>query len=164
MKKNRIIALVLALAMLLASLATLSSCVTPEQTDDGAVNYKVTVTDGLGAPMSGIIVNVFKDGEFVEMKMTDKNGVASASPEGLPDGTYTVEIVDPLGNEYVYDTESAVISPENEEITVVLYTGTESLHSEMIYPADAENGIKASALTNMRSLWRSVCESPHLLL
>ncbi|MBR7116417.1 MAG: hypothetical protein IKC87_01755 [Clostridia bacterium] len=143
MRIKRLIALLLAAVMLLASLTALTSCVDPVEPDDGVIKYKVNVTDSFGNPMSGIIVNIFLDDEFIEMKMTDKNGVASSSEEGIPDGSYTVEIVDPLGTVYDYDTEAAVLSPEREEITVALYTSTDNLPTETVYPSHLDNGVNA---------------------
>ena len=76
--------------------------------------------DGLGNPVSDVYVKIFKgeervktvafDGEFLILKDLDENE------------TYTLELdLSSLGTDFVYDEESAVITPEAQSATIRLY-------------------------------------------
>ena len=100
-------------------------------------NYGVWITDGLGMPLTNIIVNIKKDGETV--KMVQYKGQYATFD--LEDGEYTVELdLSGLDAEYVYDTEACVLSPDKKSLNIKLYR-TASAYEEPLYvgyPVDAD--------------------------
>lgn len=80
----------------------------------------IWIVDGLGNPVSDVYVKIFKgeervktvafDGEFLVLKDLDENE------------TYTLELdLSSLGEDFVYDEKSAVITPEAQSATIRLY-------------------------------------------
>ena len=80
--------------------------------------YGIWITDGLGMPMTNIIVNVKKDGETVKMIQYKGQYVTVE----LEDGEYTVELdLEGLDVEYVYDESACVLSPDEKTLSIKLY-------------------------------------------
>ena len=78
------------------------------------VTYTVTVTDFDGAPMSGVAVQILKDGKAAKVGVTDTNGKLSAE---LAAGDYTVKLAfSATGNHY--DESIAVLSANVTELTI----------------------------------------------
>ena len=98
--------------------------------------YSVWITDGLGKPMTDIVVKVMKGGEVV--KMAPYNGKYTTLD--LEDGNYTVELdLSLLGENYVYDTSSCKLSASQKTLSIKLYRttgGTESIY--VSDPIDAD--------------------------
>ncbi len=91
-------------------------------------NYGVWITDGLGMPLTNIIVNIKKDGENVKMIQYKGQYVTF----DLEDGEYTVELdLEGLDVEYVYDESSCVLSPNNKSLNIKLYRTTSD--EEILY-------------------------------
>lgn len=100
-------------------------------------NYGLWITDGLGMPMTDIIVNIKKDGETV--KTVRYNGQYSTFD--LEDGNYTVELDLSMlkDTNYVYDVSEAVLSPEKKSLSLKIYRTT--VGEELLYvssPIDAD--------------------------
>lgn len=87
--------------------------------EDGKIEYKVSVLDYLGNPMNDIVVGLLKNGEQQNMKVV-KNGVATFKAEK---GDYTLSISAPNGD-YYYDPNTCVLSETAPETTVQLYLKT----------------------------------------
>lgn len=123
MNMKRICALVLALVL---SVGLMTACSgtdsgskadNTETTQGGEASYRVTLLDGLDAPVtSGVVVKFMQNGTQAAMQIPDENGVAEKT---LPRGEYTVELQF-TGTEYYYNTEEAVLTAEKTELTIVL--------------------------------------------
>jgi hypothetical protein len=141
MKIKRIIALLLVLAMMLA----LASCVQPDDGEsgenlDGKIDYKVTVLDPFGAPMSKMVVSIFDGEEQVEMRLTNDDGVAKPKAP-LSGDSFTVKISSTDTNKKVaYDESLCVLKDGEEEITVVVYDSVEDLPVMDLWPQNNESG------------------------
>ena len=99
-------------------------------------NYGVWITDGLGMPLTNIIVNIKKDGETVKMLQYKGQYVTF----DLEDAEYTVELdLSGLSEEYIYDAEACVLSPDKKSLSLKLYKTTSE--GEVLYvgsPIDAD--------------------------
>ena len=150
MKLKRIIALILALATLL-SLASCGGGKDPENKEENdGIDYRITVTDVFGEVASGMVVTVFdKNGDQVEMRMTDKDGVAKPKSP-LASGKYTFEISDPKGGALSYDKDACVLSEGKEKVAVTLYTSTEGNPEDILYIKDnyEDDGTPALVLSD----------------
>lgn len=91
--------------------------------------YGIWIVDGLGNPVTDIIVKVMKNGEMV--KMYPYKGEYTAFD--IEDGEYTVELdLSQTGIDYVYDTESCIISPDHRSTTVRLFKKVEGSMSVFV--------------------------------
>ena len=100
------------------------------------LEYKVTVVDGDGKPLKGLIVLFYKSTEKVAQDATDANGVASKK---LPADNYTFEIVSTKSNvNYFYDQNKCVFTPTSASCTVSL-TELAGSKGETIYAKPAED-------------------------
>lgn len=82
--------------------------------------YKVSLIDGQGNPCGEkMLVTFMKDGSKVSMVKVDAQGIAQKE---LPQGDYTV-VVSSTNTEtsFYYAEESAILSAEKTETTIVLY-------------------------------------------
>lgn len=86
----------------------------------GNAYYKVTLVDGLGNPCGDkMLVTFMKDGNKVSMVKVDAQGVALKE---LPQGEYTVVVSSTDADaSFYYAEESAVLTTEKTETTIVLY-------------------------------------------
>ncbi len=133
---------VIALLLLVAMLAMLASCIPGEPEEpvgDGKIDYKVTVVDPFGAPIPQMVVSIYNGEEEVEMRLTDKDGVATPK-EPLTGESFTVKINSPKGEKLAYDETKCVLKDGEEEITVVLYQSTEDLYVEDLYLQNSVSG------------------------
>lgn len=84
----------------------------------GNDGYRVSVTDALGNPCSGVIVRFMTNGEQVSMQVTGENGVAEKS---LDKGSYTVELAFTDSNAaYYYDRSDLSLSADKMELQIIL--------------------------------------------
>ena len=80
--------------------------------------YSVTVTDALGTPCNGVIVNFMQGGQLAAMQTLDENGIAQ---KVLPRGEYTVELgFTDDGAAYHYDAAALTLTAEKTELQIVL--------------------------------------------
>lgn len=142
MKIRKIIALLLVIAMI----GALVSCVPEVEGDeeggalDGKIDYKVTVLDPFGAPMSKMVVSIFDGEEQVEMRLTGDDGVAKPKSP-LSGDSFTVKVSSTDANKKLaYDESLAVLKDGEEEITIVVYNSVESLPVMDIWPSSNESG------------------------
>ena len=73
---KKIISIILAASMLLSLSLCLFSC-GDDSTDGGVVNYTVTVVDGAGNPVKGVVITFTEEGGEPAMKVTKSEGVVS---------------------------------------------------------------------------------------
>lgn len=101
-----------------------------------AQKYGIWIVDGLGNPVSDIIVKVLKDGE--QVKMYPYNGTHLELD--IEAGNYQIELdLSQTGKSYVYDTETCVLSPENRYAVIRLFeTPSESESIYVSPPLDAD--------------------------
>lgn len=102
---------------------------TPANTD-----YSVTVTDGLGVPMtSGVIVQFLQNGQQVAMQPINDQGVAT---KNLPTGEYTVQLQFTSADaSYYYDPANLTLSGQSLTVKLLqLPTG----ETELLYANDLE--------------------------
>ena len=99
-------------------------------------NYGVWITDGLGMPLTNIIVNIKQDGETVKMIQYKGQYVTF----DLEDGEYTVELdLSGLDTEYVYDDSACVLSPDKKSLSIELYRTTSDPEDIYVgYPIDQD--------------------------
>lgn len=111
MKMKNVKALLLCAVMLFA--LTLTAC-----GQGGEATYKVSVTDAVGTPYSGVAVKFMQNGQQVAMQLANENGVAE---KALAKGDYTVQLqfTDPNAS-FVYDTENLTLSADKTELNVIL--------------------------------------------
>ncbi|MBE6646074.1 MAG: hypothetical protein E7611_00360 [Ruminococcaceae bacterium] len=82
-----------------------------------AETYGVWIVDGLGNPISDVIVKILKGDELV--KMYPYNG--QYLPFELEDGEYRIELdLSQTGRDFVYDADSCVMSPEKRSVKIEL--------------------------------------------
>ena len=80
--------------------------------------YGIWIVDGLGNPLTDVIVKVMKDGE--QIKMYPYQGEFLAMDIAL--GTYQLELdLSQLSEEYVYDASACVVTPTSRTATVRLF-------------------------------------------
>ena len=80
--------------------------------------YGVWIIDGLGNPVSNVIVKILKGGEQVALHAY--NGTYLTFD--LDIGTYTLELdLSQTKKNYVYDADSLIITPDNRHATIKLY-------------------------------------------
>lgn len=122
MNMKRIGTLLMAMILCLGLLAACGdgeTAQTPATTENATPEYRVTLTDALGAPItSGVVVKFMQNGEQIAMQKLDANGVAAKT---LDRGEYTVELqfVD-SDVEYKYDASNLKVTAEQPELTIVL--------------------------------------------
>ncbi|MBQ8689443.1 MAG: hypothetical protein IJ515_03670 [Clostridia bacterium] len=123
-KYTKIISLLLAAVMVFGSALALFSC--GDNGDDNPptptptpVTYKVNVTDAFGAAPEGFtVVELYKNGEYVEQQRTDSNGTATFSK--VPH-SYTFKIIFAKENRYTYDESLATLSATATEANITVY-------------------------------------------
>lgn len=90
--------------------------------------YGIWIVDGLGNPVSDIIIRIFKDGNMVKM-YPYKGEYLSLDIER---GNYTIELdLSQLKESYTYDESLLVLTPEKKNTTIRLFktvSDTESLY------------------------------------
>lgn len=123
MNMKRICAMLLALTLSIGLLAGCggdaaeSGSTTAETTLSGEVTYRVTLTDGLGTPITrGVVVKFMQNGAQAAMQTPDANGVAEKT---MARGEYTVELQF-TDKEYKYDTTNVTLTGEAPELTILL--------------------------------------------
>ena len=80
--------------------------------------YGIWIVDGLGNPLTDVIVKVMKDGE--QIKMYPYQGEFLAMD--IAPGTYQLELdLSQLSEEYVYDASACVVTPTSRTATVRLF-------------------------------------------
>ena len=90
--------------------------VTLTKEEPTALDYKVTVVDAAGNPVSDIIVYLKKDGAQVGFNVALGNTLVF----NLPTDTYSVEL-EFTGTEYFYEKDKCILTPDESELTVTLY-------------------------------------------
>lgn len=93
--------------------------------EDGKIEYKVSILDYLGNPMNDVVVTLLQNGEQKNMKVI-KDGVATFKAEK---GDYTLSLATPSGN-YYYDESKCVLSEATPETTIQLYLKTDDTATE----------------------------------
>lgn len=126
---KKILAIILALAMLCVLFAACGSENNPENQDPatptGNAAYSVKVADALGNPYTeGVIVRFMQNGQQASMQTVDANGVATKE---LPAGEYTVELkfTDTKAN-YYYNQDGLTLTSADRSVEVVLYNGMDT--------------------------------------
>ena len=131
-------------------MVSLVACVNPDDPDDpedpedpvgdGKIDYSITVVDPFGAPVPEMIVTIYDGETEVEMRLTNKNGVAAAK-NPLEGASFTFTVSDPKGTKFAYDESICVLQDDvTEDVTVVLYQSSENLYTEDIYPPEITSG------------------------
>ena len=83
-----------------------------------AESYGAWIVDGLGNPVSNIIIKVMKDGEMVKMYPYKGEYLTF----DIEDGEYTLELdLAQTGASYSFDTEQCKLSPDKKTATINLY-------------------------------------------
>lgn len=93
-------------------------------------HYSVTVTNVFGAPAKQLGVMFLRDGAPVKMATTDENGAVSMETEDP--AAISVELVF-TDVQYYYDKAAAVLSPDNRQLTIKLYTNLDESDFQDIY-------------------------------
>ena len=98
--------------------------------------YGVWIVDGLGNPMSDIIVKVMKDGELV--KMYPYKGEFLSMP--LDNGSYQLELdLSQLGASYTFDEAACVLTPQARTTVIRLFQGIVAETEFFVgYPIEAD--------------------------
>ena len=81
--------------------------------------FTVTVKDGTGEPLEGMLVEFFKGDESKLMKFTGTGGTLTAT---LPTDEYTFSIRSASGEPIHYDESLAVLTPSAPDVTVTVFT------------------------------------------
>lgn len=97
-------------------------------------DYSVTVTDGLGAPVtSGVIVQFLQNGQQVAMQPVNAQGVAT---KNLPTGEYTVQLQFTSGDaSYYYDPNHVTLTGQSLTIRLLQLPAGEK---QTVYADSAE--------------------------
>lgn len=96
-------------------------------TDEGTLEYTVTVKKYDGSPAADTVVTVMKDGEKVKMNFVNKDGVAKFTL-GADSYTFTVESSDKktaLG----YDESACVLTKDAPNALITVYSAAEKTES-----------------------------------
>ena len=98
--------------------------------------YGIWIVDGLGNPMTDIVVKVMKDGEQVKMYPYQGEFLAM----NIETGTYQLVLdLSQLGEEYVYDESSLVVTPTGRTATVRLFKTPKAGESLFVgYPIELD--------------------------
>lgn len=128
-------------------MVSLVACVNPDDPEDpedpvgdGKIDYKITVVDPFGAPVPEMVVTIYSGETEVEMRLTNKDGVAAAK-DPLEGASFTFTVSDPKGTKFAYDESICVLRDDvTEDVTVVLYQSSENLYTEDIYPPEITSG------------------------
>lgn len=83
------------------------------------VDYSVTVTNGLGTPISDLIITLYKGDEQISMKVTDENGKVSFN--AVEKNSYTYTVVSPSGEELSYEQDKCILNETTLSSTTVCY-------------------------------------------
>ena len=90
--------------------------------------YGIWIVDGLGNPISDVIVKLMKDGEMIKMYPYSGEFVSF----DVEIGTYQLELdLSQLNQSYVYDITECTLTPDNRSAYVRLFLKTEE--TETIY-------------------------------
>lgn len=107
---------------------------------EGKIIYNIKVVDAFGAPVPDMIVNLFCGDDSVAVKITNSEGVVKCDDDdALADGSYTFKIIDPHNKPFYYDESVCTLKDGEETVTVTLYSTTDGLINENLYPADSSN-------------------------
>ena len=98
--------------------------------------YGIWLVDGLGNPVSNVIIKILKDGE--QVKMYPYQGTYLSFD--LDVGTYTIELdLSQTGKNYVYDTSLCTITPDNRHAAIKLYETVSDKTSVFVgYPIEKD--------------------------
>ena len=98
--------------------------------------YGIWIVDGLGNPLTDVIVKVMKDGE--QIKMYPYQGEFLVMD--IASGTYQLELdLSQLSEEYVYDASTCVVTPTSRTATVRLFKIPRAGESLYVgYPIDQD--------------------------
>lgn len=90
----------------------------------------VWIVDGLGNPIKNIVVKVMKGDELV--KMFPYNGEFLSL--NLKSDTYRIELeLSSLGENYIYDKDACVITPENPSLTIRIFKTADAVNGEILF-------------------------------
>ena len=101
--------------------------------------YGIWIVDGLGNPLSNIIIKVFKDGNQIKMYQY-KGEYLSLDIER---GNYTIELdLSMLGRSYDYDESLLVLTPDKKNTTIRLFESLSEPSSSFVgYPLEKEYNV-----------------------
>lgn len=105
------------------------------------IDYSVTVTDGLGAPLADITVSFMSGDKKAGEGKTDKSGKVTVS---LPEGEYAVS-VDAGAEYYAPDSVKLNVADPTAEIVLVGYAS----NPEYVYPGES-NGVYRVSVGSVR--------------
>ena len=92
--------------------------------------YTVTVTNVFGAAAKDLGVVFLRDGTPIKMATTDENGTVSMETDDPTAISVELAFTD---TQYYYDKATAVLSPDNRELTIKLYSNLDENDFEEIY-------------------------------
>ena len=98
--------------------------------------YGIWIVDGLGNPVSDIIIKIFKDGNMVKM-YPYKGEYLSLD---IDRGNYTIELdLSQLKESYTYDESLLVLTPDKKNTTIRLFKPVGEIESLYVsYPLDKD--------------------------
>lgn len=101
-----------------------------------AESYGIWIVDGLGHPVSNVIVKILKNGELIKMHSYKGEHLAL----DLERDTYQIELdLSQTGVDYTYDTTLCTLTPENPSTTIRLFKTTSDPTSVFVgYPISSD--------------------------